>query len=801
VIGQDLADQLGLDAGSRIEIFAYGRRLLLVVDRIVARNGVAGYWDGPEGKSLNVFVPMGTIVSLAGASADGADAPQSLVFVSNKGGVEAGAKLTLEATRRIEAALGPIPAEVRPVKRDVLQAAEQAGRQFATLLAAMGTFGVAAGILLLVNVFVMLADERRPELGMLRALGMRRRQLVAAFSTEGWLYSIVAAIVGALAGIGLGRLIVIAFAPLFAGGVERFSLELQFSARPISLVAGFASGFVIGLATVVVTSVRISRLNIIQAIRSLNEPPLSRALVPPRVVGAVITTVGMVLSAVAIIDHDGFAVLLGPIVALGGIALFVANGREHRGTTSVWSAVSLAWAGLGFPNAIDPSRGEINSAVFVVQGLVLTGVAVVLLSANQEVIGGALRRVGLSDSLSVHVGLAYPLARRFRTAMILAMFALVIFTLTFLSVFRHMFAAQAGQLTERLGGNIDIIVQANPGSTVAVDTLVTHPGVKAGASLATVTARAFLAGEADPRTITMSVYDEQWVTLGPPELIDPGGYPDANAAYRAVLADPSLVLVDPLFFSSARGGRAGLAGGGPPDRREFSRLRVGKTLTIIDPRSGREREVRIAALASGGLASAGLYYGAPGANELFARDLRSSEHYLAVRGDPERVAAEITADHLNEGVQVQAVTELVEQFRTSTVQFLQVIQAYLALGLLVGIAGLAVTMVRAVRERRREIGMLRALGFVSRTVRRSFVVESTFVAAEGAVLGVVLALITSYTLVSNAGEFATAFRWSVPVVTLVLLVAGVVAAALLATLIPAQAAARIRPAVALRIAD
>jgi putative ABC transport system permease protein len=346
VIGQDLADQLGLDAGSRIEIFAYGRRLLLVVDRIVARNGVAGYWDGPEGKSLNVFVPMGTIVSLAGASADGADAPQSLVFVSNKGGVEAGAKLTLEATRRIEAALGPIPAEVRPVKRDVLQAAEQAGRQFATLLAAMGTFGVAAGILLLVNVFVMLADERRPELGMLRALGMRRRQLVAAFSTEGWLYSIVAAIVGALAGIGLGRLIVIAFAPLFAGGVERFSLELQFSARPISLVAGFASGFVIGLATVVVTSVRISRLNIIQAIRSLNEPPLSRALVPPRVVGAVITTVGMVLSAVAIIDHDGFAVLLGPIVALGGIALFRTDentaGLRRSGPRSRWRGLDSA---------------------------------------------------------------------------------------------------------------------------------------------------------------------------------------------------------------------------------------------------------------------------------------------------------------------------------------------------------------------------------------------------------------------------------------------------------------------------
>ena len=38
----------------------------------------------------------------------------------------------------------------------------------------MGMFAVAAGILLLVNIFVMLSDERRSQLGMLRAIGMRR---------------------------------------------------------------------------------------------------------------------------------------------------------------------------------------------------------------------------------------------------------------------------------------------------------------------------------------------------------------------------------------------------------------------------------------------------------------------------------------------------------------------------------------------------------------------------------------------------------------------------------------------------
>ena len=63
-----------------------------------------------------------------------------------------------------------------------------------------------------------------------------------------------------------------------------------------------------------------------------------------------------------------------------------------------------------------------------------------------------------------------------------------------------------------------------------------------------------------------------------------------------------------------------------------------------------------------------------------------------------------------------------------TRQIFQLFQGYLAMGLIVGIAGTAVVMVRAVRERRRQIGTLRALGFGSRSVGRSFAIETGFVA-------------------------------------------------------------------------
>ena len=64
-------------------------------------------------------------------------------------------------------------------------------------------------------------------------------------------------------------------------------------------------------------------------------------------------------------------------------------------------------------------------------------------------------------------------------------------------------------------------------------------------------------------------------------------------------------------------------------------------------------------------------------------------------------------------------------------------------------AGLGVVMVRAVRERRRTVGVLRALGFPAGVVRRAFLLESSFVALEGILLGTALSIVTSYLLFRN----------------------------------------------------
>jgi putative ABC transport system permease protein len=109
-------------------------------------------------------------------------------------------------------------------------------------------------------------------------------------------------------------------------------------------------------------------------------------------------------------------------------------------------------------------------------------------------------------------------------------------------------------------------------------------------------------------------------------------------------------------------------------------------------------------------------------------------------------------------------------------------------------------MVRAVRERRRQIGILRSLGFSGVAVRRAFVAESSFVALEGTGIGVALALVVSWRLVTNS-SFGDNLTYSIPLIGLAVLIGTTLVASLIATGAPAIQASRIRPAVALRLAD
>jgi putative ABC transport system permease protein len=264
-----------------------------------------------------------------------------------------------------------------------------------------------------------------------------------------------------------------------------------------------------------------------------------------------------------------------------------------------------------------------------------------------------------------------------------------------------------------------------------------------------------------------------------------------------VLADPGLAIV-PSFF-------LGEDGGGPPGA---PKIEVGGHFTAVDDATGTTREFRVAAFTDHEVAVNQRINGAlvtrEVAEDVLAERAVESRFYVAVDkgADPEEVAARLQGGLLANGAQAETFRHQVRQDIATQIGFFRLMQGYLGLGLLIGIAGLGVVMVRAVRERRRQIGMLRAMGFSHRLVRTAFLVEAGFIALQGVLIGVGLAIVSSYQLLSNTETFGEgSMAYEVPWATLAVVLSVALIASILATAGPATQAARIKPAVALRIAD
>jgi putative ABC transport system permease protein len=804
VLSDALAGALDARPGDRLTFHLYGRPLELEVARVVPARGLAGF--GERG----ALVEPGTIGRVAGPAGPRAG-PETLTLVSNAGGVEGGAAASDQVKGKLQAALGPLARQgtaVATPKRELLDEAELIGAEFGALFLFVGSFAIIAGVLLLVNVFVMLAEERKSELGMLRAVGMRRGRLVRGFVLEGTVYALVAAALGLVAGLGVGWAVVEVTARIFAGFTEEGVPELAFTVTSTSLVNGFAAGFLIAFLTVALTSVRISRVNIIAAIRDL-PPGTGRPLKRRWVLASTLAAAGFGAAAVgAVAGSDGVGTYLYPALAVAALCPLLVRLLPRR---AVYTGASLAVLGWGLvANTVRPELLDNSStATFVVLGVVLTFSAVLLVSQNQELLlrlGRPLLARPSASGLSARLAVAYPVARRFRTGATLSMYGLVVFTLVLISV-----------LGTVINAGVDrAVATASGGYALRVDWNSQAPVTDPAARLAGGRFAGQVAGVAPLETAEAEVAGVPGAAKGVPAaavgataaLATHGLFPldarldrlgDDRAVWRAVLADPRYVVVD-QYLGYEESGMA------------VDTWHPGDSLTLIDPGTGRSERKTVAGVLAdstafeggGELPASPLVLAAGGLREQFGARARPSGALLALApGVSDRaVAADLQGEFLPQGLVATRMRHVVEQDYAANRSFFQLLQGFLALGLVVGVAGLGVVMVRAVRERRRTVGVLRALGFPAGVVRRAFLLESTFVALEGILLGTALSIVTSYLLFRNDDELqATGVAFPIPWMSISVLVLVTAAASLAATAWPARQAARISPAVALRIAD
>src|SRR3989442_278967 len=227
---------------------------------VVRDAGKAGY----EGRAI-LFMDLSR-----GQAAFNESGAINLIRVSNVGGVADGVAYSDRVTHdlRLSITTRNLALLVQTVKADDIASALQVGRDATDLFLVMGAFGILAGVLLIVNIFVMLAEERKPELVVARAVGFLRSDLLTTFALEGTFYAVVAAALGALAGLGLGYIMVYFFDKLVPHGDVVVTFHFDVS----SIITAFVAGTALTWITILLASWRVSRLNILRAIRGLPRP-------------------------------------------------------------------------------------------------------------------------------------------------------------------------------------------------------------------------------------------------------------------------------------------------------------------------------------------------------------------------------------------------------------------------------------------------------------------------------------------------------------------------------------------------
>ena len=166
--------------------------------------------------------------------------------------------------------------QVEESKKSAIEFAELIGSSTTTFLGLFGSFSIIVGILLIFLVMVLLSASRQTEMGMARAIGFKRHNLIQIFTLEGWLYAILSSFIGTIFGVAVSFTLV--YLLQNAIGSDDFNISPKYTLT--SLVITFSSGMILTLITVIISSYRISKLNIIVAIRGLSEEMVK----PPEII-------------------------------------------------------------------------------------------------------------------------------------------------------------------------------------------------------------------------------------------------------------------------------------------------------------------------------------------------------------------------------------------------------------------------------------------------------------------------------------------------------------------------------------
>jgi putative ABC transport system permease protein len=582
---------------------------------------------------------------------------------------------------------------------------------------------------------------------------------------------------------------------------------------------------VITFLAVILSSWRVSKLNVVAAIRDIPEVYRAKRNRTQLIWGAIGILAGGYFTMVGWGNGTITPFLIGMTILPFGLAAILAflGANTRFVLTAVGFFVLVLW--LLPTDAFEAIVGDRFDAggieLFFISGISIVAASTMIIVQNLDLMLKMVRLIGgkFRGSLSsVRLGIAYPSANPGRAGMTIAMFALIVFSIVVMGTMNNIFSQAI------------LAEEANAGMQIRVDVPMANPIDDFSAALEDAGIDTSVLGPPGRIDNVGSLLDQQLVenddgemewqsgifvqSMDATYLVETqlhftaraDGFDSDEAVREALKNDPNVVVI-PSNLATKDDDTSDFNLGFVPGATFDQIPAEGSFAPHEFQMRGADGETRtltvIGVLDADYTMLFSYYIGTPTMEQLIApEEPRFVSYYMTVAdgADAGQIAADIERELLPYGVQgVDIEQEMIDgQEQQST--FMVVMQGFMGLGMIVGVAAVGVISYRAVVERRQQIGMLRALGFQTSTVARAFVIETAVVVVLGSVSGAVLGLILSWNLVNDpatTGGIGTV-DFQVPWSTVLITVGVAIVSALIMSWFPARQASNTLPAEALR---
>ena len=239
IVAKDFAESNDLEVGSPVKVASpAGEEALLEVKAI---------YEPPP------FYPILGAVSISIETFDSLyERPRNQFVFANVAGDPTDA-----TTEQLEAAVAGFPDAKVQTREQWITQQDEDFNQFLIMLYVLLALAVIISLFGMVNTLVLTVYERTRELGMLRAVGMTKRQTRRMIRHE----SVITALIGAALGVPLGIFLAI----LVTQALSQF--DLQFAVPTGWLIAFAIIAVIVGILAAIAPARRAARLNVLEALQ------------------------------------------------------------------------------------------------------------------------------------------------------------------------------------------------------------------------------------------------------------------------------------------------------------------------------------------------------------------------------------------------------------------------------------------------------------------------------------------------------------------------------------------------------